>query len=356
MTIPADTPTERPQARTPQHEQTSGEGDVPAGGRAMRFGAMAPAAELLPQVLPSERLGSTGVMVPELRPAIRQIANVPNVATVVGALAYPVLILAAAAWLGHPLAYVGATILLGSAFARLAILTHEAAHRLLFSVRPLNDFVGRWLLGNIAMIPFSIYRRAHFAHHREEFGPNEPDLGLYADYPVSPQSFRRKLRRDLTGPSGWANLKPLLLAMRRPASARIAAPILLTQAAIFGLCLAIGYPWLFIVWIGAWLTSWRFLNRLRAIAEHGGMRADKDRRATTHVVAQSRLASFWIAPYNTGYHLAHHVDMGVPWRNLPRYHGELVAAGYVPDALTWPSYRELWRALRTPAAPASSGA
>ena len=38
---------------------------------------------------------------------------------------------------------------------------------------------------------------------------------------------------------------------------------------------------------------------------------------TTHVIRQSRLARFWMVPYNTGWHLAHHVDMGVPWRNLP---------------------------------------
>ena len=36
-----------------------------------------------------------------------------------------------------------------------------------------------------------------------------------------------------------------------------------------------------------------------------------------------------------GQHLAHHVDMGVPWRNLPRLHDELVRAGWVtPEAVT----------------------
>ncbi len=319
------------------------------GARCMTFGGMAPRPEQLPQVLPTERLGPTGVMVSTLRPEIRRVASVRNGFTVVAALAYPVLVLAGAAWIANPLGYLAALVLLGSAFARLAILTHEAAHRLLFRNRPINDFVGRWLLGNVAMIPFSVYRRSHFAHHREEFGPEEPDLGLYADYPISPQSFRRKVRRDLTGPSGWANLKPLLQAARKPVSARIAVPILLTQLVILGLFTAVGRPEFFLLWWGAWLTVWRLFNRLRAIAEHGGMRADKDRRATTHVVAQGWLASFWIAPYNTGYHLAHHVDMGVPWRNLPRYHAELVAAGYVTPTLEWPSYRQLWRALTHPA-------
>ena len=50
-------------------------------------------------------------------------------------------------------------------------------------------------------------------------------------------------------------------------------------------------------------------------------------------------------PYNTGWHLAHHVDMGVPWRNLPKLHAELVRAGWVTEELTYPTYRALWRKL-----------
>jgi len=93
------------------------------------------------------------------------------------------------------------------------------------------------------------------------------------------------------------------------------------------------------------MTSWRVINRLRSIAEHGGMQRSKDRRQTTHHVRQSRVASFVIVPFNTGWHLAHHVDMGVPWRNLPRLHAELEASGWVTPDITYPSYRALWRAL-----------
>jgi fatty acid desaturase len=52
-----------------------------------------------------------------------------------------------------------------------------------------------------------------------------------------------------------------------------------------------------------------------------------------------------LVPYNTGWHLAHHVDMAVPWRNLPRFHTELSQAGYATEALTYPSYLALWRTL-----------
>ena len=30
-----------------------------------------------------------------------------------------------------------------------------------------NDLVGRWLLAYPALVPFDVYRRSHFAHHRE---------------------------------------------------------------------------------------------------------------------------------------------------------------------------------------------
>ena len=72
-----------------------------------------------------------------------------------------------------------------------------------------------------------------------------------------------------------------------------------------------------------------------------------DRRRTSRHVRQTLLARTVIAPCNVGYHLAHHVDMTVPWRALPRLHRALVEDGYLTDDLVWPSYRELWRAQRS---------
>jgi len=68
------------------------------------------------------------------------------------------------------------------------------------------------------------------------------------------------------------------------------------------------------------------ISPAQGIAEHGGMERSKDRRRTTHVIRRTRFARFWMVPYHTGWHLAHHVDMGVPWRNLPRLHEELVTS------------------------------
>ena len=49
----------------------------------------------------------------------------------------------------------------------------------------LNDWVGRWLLGYPSFASTDAYRRVHMAHHRQEFGPDEPDLPLYVGYPIT---------------------------------------------------------------------------------------------------------------------------------------------------------------------------
>jgi fatty acid desaturase len=307
---------------------------------------MLPPPELLPAVLPTERLTSSGKAVPAIRADLRRISNLGNVWTVLSVYLQTVGVVAAAVWLSHPLAWVAAFVLMGRAFAQFAILAHEAAHRLLFSSKRANDWVGRWLLGAPAFVPLEAYRRGHIAHHRDEFGPDEPDMNLYRGYPITRASFGRKLRRDAFGNSGWKNLKGLLLAFRSSTARPIVVRIVGAQVVLLAVASAFGRPelWLFL-WLLPWMTVWRVINRLRSIAEHGGMQRSPDRRLTTHVVQQTILARFFMVPYNTGWHLAHHVDMGVPWRNLPAMHAELVRSGYVAEGLEYPNYRALWRAL-----------
>jgi fatty acid desaturase len=307
---------------------------------------MVPPAEQLPEVLPTERLTASGMPVPAVRTELRRIASVRNIGSVALCWIQALGVIGVAVWIGHPVAYAVAIVVQGASFARLAILGHEAAHKLLFRNKAANDVVGRWLLSYPAFVPFEAYRRSHFAHHKEEFGPNEPDMNLYEGYPITRASLRRKLWRDARGTSGWKSLKPLLLALKSSTARPFATRILAAQVVLLAVFTAVGRPELYLVlWLLPWMTSWRVINRLRAIAEHGGMQRSPDRRQTTHHVRQSWLARFWMVPFNTGWHLAHHVDMGVPWRNLPKLHAELVAAGWVTPDLEHPSYRALRRSL-----------
>ena len=180
-------------------------------------------------------------------------------------------------WIGRWWAYLLAFLLMGRAHAQLAALMHEAAHRLLFRNKAANDWVGRWLLGYPSFAPTDLYRRAHMAHHREEFGPDEPDMPLYVGYPIPPDSLRRKLGRDATGQTGWKLLKGLFRAHpleRRRHAARRARSIVAVQLGLAAIVDLAGYPLVYwLLWFLPYMTLWRVINRLRSIAEHGGMTA-----------------------------------------------------------------------------------
>jgi fatty acid desaturase len=299
------------------------------------------------QVLPTERLQANGFAVPEVRAELRKIPNLRNAVSVVMVWVWMAVITAVVVLVNHPLGWVAGLIVMSSIQARFLILMHEAAHKLLFSDKRVNDFVGKWIVAYPGWSPIGIYRRSHFAHHREEFGPEEPDIPFYAGYRTTPRVLGRRLFRDAVGISGWKNLTPLFRGLRSPAARPTALGILCTQMVMFAIMWAATgrwYTWV-VLWFGSWMTGWRVINRLRAIAEHGGLGHCADRRGATHHVKQSLPARFWMVPFNTGWHLAHHVDMGIPFRNLPAFHAELVAAGYATDAITYPSYIALWKAL-----------
>ena len=308
--------------------------------------SMLPRKENLPAVLPTERLMANGMLRPKERARFRAIPNKRNVVTVFLAYVQCIAPVAAAVAIGHPLVWVSASLLGARSITLLGTLAHEAAHRLLFSSARWNDSVGRWLLGYPAFFPTDLYRRGHLAHHKAEFGPDEPDRNAYAHYPISRASFRRKMTRDLFFISGWRYLRSLLRGLRQPGARRQMAQLLGVQGLLLGVAIAARRPEIYVLlWLLPWLTLWRALTRLRMIAEHGGMVRSEDRRLTTHHVRQTWCARFWIVPYNLGWHLAHHVDMGIPFRRLPAFHQELVTSGWVGPDIEHRSYIVLWRRL-----------
>ena len=284
---------------------------------------MVPAAAALPDVLPTDRLTVKGVARRPWRDELRRIPTARNVVAVAGAVLQTYGVVVAAAFVNTWWSWLAAFVWMGRGHALLNILAHEAAHRLLFPNRTMNDQVGRWVLGYPTLQPFYVYRRVHFAHHRDELGPDEPDTDLYRGYPISqavvaaqvaPGHHRRERLQE----------RQAARARRSQAGTRGICRSSACRPCSLGVAVAAHRPLAYVVWIGSWCTLWKLSNRLRAIAEHGGMERSADRRRTTHVIRQSPIARLCMVPYNTGWHLAHHVDMGVPWRNLPRFHAELV--------------------------------
>ena len=309
---------------------------------------MLPDPTALAQFAPTSRLAENARPANAFRDELRRIPNMRNALAVASVYAQTIGIIVAAVWIDNIFVWALAFVLMGRAHAQFAALMHEAAHRLLFRNRRVNDWVGRWLLGFPAFTPIDLYRRGHMAHHRDEFGPDEPDIPLYRGYPIGRASMRRKLVRDATGRTGWKLFKGLVRGVHATDTAvrSQARMIVATQLVLIAIGVAVGHPWVyFLLWFAPYLTVWRVINRLRSIAEHGGMQRSKDRRLTTHTVRQLPLARFMIVPNHIGWHLAHHVDSGVPMANLPKLHAELRRANYVTDELEYPSYVALWKQL-----------
>ncbi|MEC9473644.1 MAG: fatty acid desaturase, partial [Actinomycetota bacterium] len=282
-----------------------------------------------------------------LRAELRAINDFRNAWTCISSIALPVLLIAAALWVDLLFVTLSIIFLMGFVQNRMFILHHEGAHRLLFSNRKINDFVGITIFGWLSFgTGTHAYRRAHTHHHRDEFGPKEPDFLLYALYPITSSSMRRKLRRDATGVSGYRILRPRLTGLFNRRFWLNSLRFYMGQLFIFSLFWAAGSPFAYLyLWLLPFMTVYQVVNRLRAIAEHGGMTRSADRRQTTHHVRQGMFARIFLVPLAVGHHLAHHVDSGVPFRNLPRLTRLLEQEGYITEDSSWPNYRTLWRAL-----------
>jgi fatty acid desaturase len=311
---------------------------------------MVPDASVFTQIDGNDKILTNGHPTSQWRTELRHIPNFRNAISVTSIYVQTFFIIWVALELHNPITYVIAFLLMGRAHAQLLALMHESVHRLLFRNRKLNDFAGRWLLGYMSFVNTDGYRYVHMAHHREEFGPNEPDIPLYANYPITRASFWRKMRRDGLGSTGFRMLRGQFMSIFKtdPRQLNTQRKIFSLHAVLLILSVIFVNPWVYVMlWLVPYITVWRVMNRLRSIAEHGGLRADDDRRVTTHSVKQHLFSSFYFVPFNLGWHIAHHTDSGIPFRSLPKYHRQLQASGFVTDAYQYSSYLAIWRALRS---------
>jgi len=300
-------------------------------------------------VPPVSLITASGRPTPAFREQLRRIPNARNAFAVAAVYAQTIAIVVLAVHFDNWLVWIAAFILMGRALAQFTALMHEAAHRLLFRDRKVNDFVGRWLLGFPAFRSIDAYRRGHMAHHRDEYTPDDADLAGIVVAPATEDVPRRLLVTGVTGRAAHRFFLRSLLGTVRSDNKQLRSrgrAVVVTQLLLIAIGVALHHPWVyFVLWLGPYLTIWRVINRLRAIAEHGGTERADDGTLLTPMVVQSLPARFFIVPFHLGWHHAHHADPGVPMAQLPRLHSELKRAGFVAEALEFSTYASLWRRL-----------
>ncbi len=301
-----------------------------------------------------QRFDPTHVFSPEEMASVRRRSDLTGMLCVVHAWAVIGAAMALYALWPNPLTFIIAVIIIGSRQLGLAILMHDAAHGVLMKTRWLNEFVGQWLCAYPVLGEMIGYRHYHLVHHRRTQQPDDPDLGLSAKFPITRESFRRKMVRDLTGQTGFKQRKAQFLrALGEPGQSfgerartfwmRV-GPQYTAQLVLLALMTAFGKPHYYLMfWVLPNITWHMAITRVRNIAEHAMVPDNND----VFRNARTTYASWWVralvAPYWVNYHVDHHLLFYVPCYNLPKLHALLLAKGFRDKMEIQPDYLTMLR-------------
>lgn len=249
----------------------------------------------------------------------------------------------------NPLTWLLAVLIIGTRQLGLAILMHEAAHGGLNSDQKINDLLGQWLCAGPLAFDLNAYRTYHLAHHKYTQQAEDPDLGLVPDYPISPESFKRKIIRDLTGQTFYKQrirqFSGILGQGRNHAYKENAAltRFVVTNFALWFILMMFGQGWAFVtIWLFAHATWFMAVTRIRNIGEHAAATEDiNDPWQLARTVLANTLERAFIAPYHVHFHAEHHLWMHIPCYNLPRTHELLAKKGHTSKMVIANGYREM---------------
>ena len=271
----------------------------------------------------------------------------------------------------NPFTWLIAVMIVGTRQLGLAILMHEAAHGGLHTSQKVNEFVGQWLCAVPVGASLAGYRAYHLKHHRYTQQPEDPDLGLSAPFPISKDSFGRKVFRDLTGQTFIKQRTPLFMELFRTAQPAVAEPhddetenflssggeaminFLCFNALLFVVFWLAGAGiWFAGVWVVALATWFPLVTRVRNIAEHACTSTGPDPFSHARTTHANLVERAFIAPYWVNYHAEHHLFMYLPCYRLPEAHRLLSEKGLIERVEVAPNYLDVLRLATSHVRPA----
>ena len=246
----------------------------------------------------------------------------------------------------NPFTIILGLVLFGGRHLGLAVLMHDSVHRTLFKSTAPNDFVARWLSGAPVWIDPKEYWLNHSKHHNDAGSPDDPDLYKYQDYAIPKKRLARKIARDLTGVTAYRTFRGNIARNGWRVLVRPAIVNFLIWLALF----AFGEGWLFLVWFGAYCTTYMVIARMRNAAEHAVVPDlnDPDPRKHTRTTEASWWERLTFAPNQVNFHLEHHLLPGIPAHRLRELHRVLGERGFYDEAESAPGYVHVFRRLTLP--------
>lgn len=252
----------------------------------------------------------------------------------------------------NPIVMVISLFIIGGQQLACAILMHDAGHYAVFNSKRLNDWFGNWFGGYPIFQDMSRYRAYHLTHHLNTGLEEDPDLLLTRGYPTTRQSMIRKFSRDLFGITGSKALAGLVMMQLGYIEYNLGNKVVRTsqkdrswteffktfmnklggpiaaQLILLSIMTLSASPWLYLLWIGAYISTFQLSLRVRAMAEHSMVEDSTDPYANTRTTKANWIEQLLFAPYHVNYHAEHHMMMSVPSYHLPRMHHLLMQRGF----------------------------
>ncbi|GAB5451915.1 MAG: fatty acid desaturase family protein [Halioglobus sp.] len=251
----------------------------------------------------------------------------------------------------NPLTIVAAIVLLAGRQLGLSVLMHDCGHRTLFKSQRLNDVIGQWLCALPVMSDQPSYARGHLEHHRKAGSHDDPDLSNYRSYPVSKESFRRKVWRDLSGQTGFKLISFIfrgasgIVSDARRDSAKPFLQQIFVQCVLFAILWACGIGWTYLLWAVAFMTVFMLIVRVRQVAEHAAVPDlyDPDPRKNTRTVEAPWYQRLIFAPNGVNFHMEHHFMASVPCYRLKALRESLRSKQALSDVPVFRGYGAVLR-------------
>jgi fatty acid desaturase len=221
-----------------------------------------------------------------------------------------------------------AIVIIGNRQRALGNLLHDAAHGSFGRNRRSADLIARWLLFQPMWNSLEIYRREHFAHHRLLGVPGH-DADLIHREEDMGQSWLGLLRQHAANRQIWKGSALGHLPRAEPGELGLMllwwGGLLLALALLITPIAAVAFATL---WLVSRATSFHLITTFREISDHVGLRPGTLIGFSRNHTARGLIGALF-HPHNNGYHLAHHLNPGIPYYALPRAHALLLA---------WPEY------------------
>lgn len=257
--------------------------------------------------------------------------------------------------------------ILGGKQLACAILMHDTGHYAVFKNKKTNEIIGQWFGAYPIFQDTRKYRHYHYRHHVGNGTVEDPDLLLTRGYPTSRKSMFRKIFRDLSGQTGIKSFIGLIMmhlgylkynlggkverVSQKDRSWKaffiifyknLSGPII-ANLILFLLLYFLASPYLYLMWVGAYLTTFQFSLRIRSMAEHSIVEDTTDPYKNTRTTYANFFEKILFAPYHVNYHSEHHILMSVPSYHLPKLHQLLLKRGFYEKGVLEKNY---WKVVK----------